>query len=143
MIKKITSLILAALFFYTGFAQSKKEKSVASAVEKLRIAMVDGIKEKLEPLVSDKLSYGHSGGQVEDKAEFVEKIVSGKSDFVTIDLKDQTISVNGKTAVVRHLLNATTNDNGKPGEVHLKILLVFQKKHGNWLLLARQAVKAS
>ena len=122
-------------------AQSKVETGVANAVEKLRKAMIDGNKEELENIVSDKLSYGHSGGHVEGKDEFVEKIVSGKSDFVTIDLKDQTINISGKTAVVRHKLNATTNDNGNPGEVHLAIFLIFQKEHKQWKLLARQAVK--
>ena len=122
-------------------AQSEDETAVANAVEKLRKAMIDGNKGELEAVVSDKLSYGHSGGNVEGKAEFVEKIVSGKSDFVTIELKDQTISISGTTAVVRHKLNATTNDNGKPGEVHLAILLIFQKESRQWKLLARQAVK--
>ncbi len=122
-------------------AQSKKEKAVANAVEKLRIAMVDGNKEKLEAIVSDKLSYGHSGGHVEGKAEFVEKIVSGKSDFVSIDLTEQTISTSEKTAIVRHILTAKTNDDGKPGDVHLRVLLIWQKKNGHWVLLARQAVK--
>jgi hypothetical protein len=44
-------------------------------------------------------------------------------------------------AIVRHKLNATTNDSGKPGEVHLLVLLIFQKDHKEWKLLARQAVK--
>jgi ketosteroid isomerase-like protein len=140
--KKILLVIICPLLFFAAQAQSKKEKAVADAVEKLRVAMIDGNKEKLEAVASDQLSYGHSGGHVEGKTEFVEKIASGKSDFVTIELKDQAITVTGKTAVVRHLLNATTNDNGKPGEVHLKILLVFQKQNGQWKLLARQAVKA-
>jgi ketosteroid isomerase-like protein len=73
----------------------------------------------------------------------VEKIVSGKSDFVSIDLAEQTISISGKVALVRHILHAKTNDGGKPGEVHLRILLVWQKKGGQWKLLARQAVKMS
>lgn len=122
-------------------AQTKKEKAVAGAVEQLRKAMVDGDRAGLEAVVSDKLSYGHSGGQVEGRAEFVEKIASGKSDFVTIDLTEQTIYVSGKTAIVRHTLSAKTNDGGKPGEVHLKILLVWQKEGKHWKLLARQAVK--
>lgn len=142
MKKTILFLFIFSLAVVTN-AQSKKETAVANAVEKLRIAMVDGIKEKLEATVSDKLSYGHSGGHVEGKAEFVEKIISGKSDFVSIDFTEQTISINGKTAVVRHILTAKTNDNGKPGEVHLRILLVFQKEGGSWKLLARQAVKMS
>ncbi len=128
-------------FVFAVNAQSKTETDVANAVERLRKAMIDGNKTELETLVSDKLSYGHSGGHVEGKAEFVDKFVTGKSDFVTIDLTEQTISISGKVAVVRHILTAKTNDNGKPGEAHIKILMVWQKEKGNWILLARQAVK--
>jgi hypothetical protein len=96
---------------------------------------------KLAGLVSDQLSYGHSGGHVDDKTEFISKITSGKSDFVGIEFTDQTISVNRNVAVIRHKMNALTNDGGKPGEVHLLVLLVWQKLHGYWKLLARQAVK--
>ncbi len=144
MIKKIFTSVLVLFAVTIGLqAQDKAETAVTATVEKLRKAMVDGDKAELESIASEKLSYGHSGGHVEGKAEFVEKIVSGKSDFVTIELKDQTISISGKTAIVRHRLNATTNDNGKPGEVHLLVLLVFQKENKQWKLLARQAVKAS
>lgn len=140
--KKFFSVIIL-LFFICPLvtAQDKQEKAVANAVEKLRKAMVDGNKADLENAVSDQLSYGHSGGHIDDKKEFVEKLSSGKSDFVTIDLTEQTIAVSGKVAVVRHVLTAKTNDGGKPADVHLRILLVFQKKGGKWLLLARQAVK--
>ena len=31
----------------------------------------------------------------------------------------------------------------KLGEVHLLVMLVYQKQHGNWILLARQAVKVA
>jgi ketosteroid isomerase-like protein len=143
MIKKIIVSVLLLVMAIVSPAQSKKEKQVAEAVEQLRMAMIDGNKTKLENIVSDKLSYGHSGGHIDDKKEFVEKLVSGKSDFVTMELKDQTISITGKTAIVRHALNATTNDGGKPGEVHLLVLLVWQKEGGRWKLLARQAVKPS
>jgi len=142
--KKI--LIAFMLFFacqVNSIAQSNAEQKVAAAVESLRKAMIDGNGAELNKLVSDKLSYGHSGGHIDDKKEFVEKLTSGKSDFVTMELKDQTINITGKTAIVRHALNATTNDGGKPGEVHLLVLLVYQKEHGKWILLARQAVKAA
>ena len=140
MKKNIFSVSLLLMVLFTS-AQSKKETAVANAVEQLRKAMIDGNKTELENLVSDSLSYGHSGGHIDDKKEFVDKLVSGKSDFVTIELSEQTIRVNGKTAIVRHKLNATTNDGGKPAEVHLLVLLVWQKKHGHWKLWARQAVK--
>ena len=143
MIKQLTVTFLLLITMINVYAQNKEEAAVSNAVEQLRKAMIDGNKAELETIASDKLSYGHSSGYVEDKTEFVDKIATGKSDFVTIELKDQTISVSGKAAVVRHKLNATTNDNGKPGEVHLAILLVFQKENKQWKLLARQAVKTA
>lgn len=139
--------IILSFVFITAvslaYAQTKQEKAVAHAVEQLRLAMIDGNRSQLEDLVTDKLSYGHSGGHIDDKKEFVEKIASGKSDFVTIDLTEQTISISGKTAIVRHILKAKTNDGGKPGEVHLRILLIWQKQGGQWKMIARQAVKVA
>jgi len=143
----IKSLIFTGIFLVSLAtsvkSQSKDETAVAAAVEKLKKAMIDGDKKELDEIVMDKLSYGHSSGKVEAKSDFVENIASGKSDFVTIDLVDQSISISDDIAVVRHKLNATTNDSGKPGEVHLLVLLIFQKDHKQWKLLARQAVKVS
>lgn len=122
-------------------AQDKEVKEVAVAVEALRKVMIDPDKAVLDKLTADELSYGHSGGQLQTKREFIETLVSGKSDFVTIDLSEQTVKVVDRTAIVRHHLLATTNDGGKPGTVNLSILLVWVKKKGEWKLLARQAVK--
>lgn len=123
-------------------AQTRAEKEVGTAVENFRKALVSGEKAALQSLASEKLSYGHSSGKVEDKATFVETLASGKSDFVTCDFTNQTVTVSGNTAIVRHHLEAKTNDGGKPGTVSLNIMLVFQKMNGKWILLARQAVKA-
>lgn len=123
-------------------AQSNNEKAVADAVESLRKLMIDPDKAKLEALAADDLSYGHSGGKIENKAEFVEAFVSGKSDFIKIDLSEQTVKIVGNTAIVRHKLNGETNDPGKgPAAVHLAVLTVWIKQKGGWKLLARQAVK--
>ncbi|WP_207420491.1 nuclear transport factor 2 family protein [Desertivirga brevis] len=141
MKKFFYSVLVLSFLVFKADAQTKAEKQVASAVEQLKKAMIDGKKEDLEAIASEDLSYGHSGGKIEDKTAFVEAIASGKSDFVTINLTDQTIKVSGKTAIVRHKLAAQTNDGGKPGNVNLFILLVFSKEHGKWKLLARQAVR--
>lgn len=136
---------VASLFFmlliHAALAQSKDEKAVADAVESMRKAMIDADKKVLEDLADPGLSYEHSSGLVEDKAAFVENIVSGKSDFVTIALSDQRINISDNTAIVRHKLAAETNNNGTPGKVALLILLVWQKQKGEWKLLARHATR--
>ena len=121
----VTTIIFLLLTNFS-MAQDKKEADVLQANEKLRLAMIDGDRARLEELVADKLSYGHSSGHIDDKKEFVEKISSGQSDFVTISLSEQTVSVSGKTAIVRHILKSSTNDGGKPGEVNLRVLVVWQ-----------------
>ncbi len=139
--KKFSILIFLLSINLAAQAQSGADKQVALAVEKLKSAMISGERAALEHIAAADLSYGHSSGKVEDKKEFVESIASGKSDFVSIDLLDQQIKVSGQTALVRHRLSAKTNDGGKPGEVNLGILLVWQKQGKEWKLLGRQAYK--
>ena len=133
--------LLITLFGTATQAQSKDSTAVAAAVESLRKLMVDPGKAGLEKITSDALSYGHSSGKVQTKAEFIEALTSAASDFVSIELTEQTIKLSGNTAIVRHNLSASTNDGGKPGTVKLHILTIWQKLNGQWKLLARQAVK--
>jgi ketosteroid isomerase-like protein len=140
--KHFVALLVVMMLAQVTIAQTKEEKAVIAAVETMRKAMVDADKATLEKIADNKLTYGHSGGKIEDKATFVENIVNGNSDFVDIELTDQTLTVAGQTAIVRHKLFAHTKDKGKePGTVTLYILLVWHKTQGQWKLLARQAVK--
>ena len=118
------------------------ENAIERFVEKLRIAMINGDPKTLNEITDGNLSYGHSNGYVEGKEEFIEKLVSGISNFEKIEISDQTIKTFGNTAIVRHKFHAETNDVGKgPGAVNISILLVLQKQHDEWILIARQAVK--
>jgi hypothetical protein len=143
MIKKTILLLLvtSAGMCKPVWSQNKPMQKLTAAIEQLRLAMIHADKSMLEKLTSDQLSYGHSSGAVDNKTDFIDKIVSGRSDFVTIDLLEQTIAISAQTAIVRHILKASTNDNGQPGTVHLRVLQVWQKKGKNWKILARQAVK--
>lgn len=141
MKKMFLLLTMVCAVATASYAQTKEETQVANAVENMRKAMISGNKADLENVASDNLSYGHSSGKLQNKAEFVDAIVNKASVFVTIALTEQTIKVTGNTAIVRHILDAQTNDGGKPGNTKLGILLVFIKEHGEWKLLARQAYK--
>ena len=133
---------VAILFSFSVLSQTKKQNDVAGAVIKLIKAMEDGDLNVLRDIAAPQLSYGHSGGKVETKEEFIQPFATGASDFVRIKISEQTIDVINKTAIVRHTLEGDTNDNNKPGHVKLKVMTVWQKIKGQWKLLARQAVKA-
>ncbi len=143
MIKKLIFTISFLMVFAVSAQKMNDNEAVAATVEKLRLAMISGEKTELESLILPQLTYGHSGGHIDDAKEFVEKLVSKKSDFVTIDITNQTVNIVGNTAIVRHHFYATTADFGKaPGDVTLDIVLVWVKTGKNWKLLARQAVKS-
>ena len=141
---KKTFLIAVCLLFASilTFAQSSDEKAVETAVEKLRVALVDANETELNKLTSPFLSYGHSNGLLEDKKEFIRALTSEDSNFTKIELSDQTITVSENIALVRHKLMGETHNKGKePAPVKLGVLLVWQKSKGDWLLIGRQAFK--
>jgi hypothetical protein len=130
----------AAYVIGPAHAQSADERAVAQAVEALAKAMLDVDRARLESLAAEQLSYGHSAGKIETKKEFVDAILSRASAFRKLDLSGQTISVVENEAIVRHLMTGeTVNPSGQVSPVKVGVLQVWQKKDGNWLLLARQA----
>lgn len=136
--KKLSIFFLLSFTVVCGcLAQSVDEKAVAAALETLRANLLRPDKAALEGLASDDLTYGHSTALIEDKAAFVDDLVSGKSKFTRLDITNQTIHVTGDIALVRHQFNADVNGN----TVNLGVLLVWRKEHGSWKLLARQAFK--
>jgi len=138
------TLLIAALLLTSvlTFAQSKDEKAVAEAVEKLRTAILAANEADLTKITSSSLTYGHSNGLMEDQKEFIRALTSGDSKFTSIELSEQTISISGDVAMVRHKLMGGTHNKGKdPGEVRLGVFTVWQKTKGNWQLLGRQAFR--
>lgn len=142
--KRFRVLILMLLIQFSVFSQksnTKEETAVSNQVEILRKAMIDADGVKLKTLTSENLSYVHSNGNFQNQAEFIDGIVSGKSDFVTIDFQNQTIAIQNDVAIVRHVLSAHTKDDGIDRDIKIGIMLVWQKQKNNWILIARQAYR--
>ena len=138
MFKKL--FIFSALIMIVNFSFAQKNE-VENAVNKLTELMITPDSLALDKLILNNLSYGHSSGKIETKQQFMQSLLSGSSDFVDINLTDQTVTIQNKTALVRHTLNAKTNDKNVPGNVKLNILLIWSKEKAGWKLLGRQAVK--
>jgi ketosteroid isomerase-like protein len=132
---------LILLFTMITMSGAAQQKTVEEAVETLKKLLVSPEAKALSDLTHKDLSYGHSSGKIENQSEFIDQLVSKRSDFRKVEFLDQTVVLEGKTAIVRHTLEADTFDGGKPGNVKLKILLVWVKDKKDWKLMARQAVR--
>jgi ketosteroid isomerase-like protein len=120
-------------------AQTGQEGAVSAAVEALRKAMVAGDRAALQQLAADELTYGHSSNRLENKAEFVEALASGKSGFSAIELSDQTVSIIDNVALARHGFVGTRKGGGD--QLRLMVLQVWLKRQEQWKLVARQAAR--
>lgn len=131
------------LFSLGSCAQSSSadEEQIAAGVETLYEAMVSKDKTTLEKITAEKLTYGHSTGTLETKEQYVEAVMTGSFDFISINPLDQSIEISGDTAIVRHIFEAKGVNDGTATDVHIGVLMAWQKQEGTWLLLARQAYK--
>jgi ketosteroid isomerase-like protein len=126
---------------YVVMAQASDEAAVAQAVEAFRNATLQANRGQFEALTATQLSYGHSAGRVENKAQFIDAATSGQATWKFITLTDQTTQIVGNTAVVRHTFTGETERDGKTTPVKIGVLMVWQKQDNTWKLLARQAVR--
>jgi len=69
----VLAFAMAGLPSRAAGAQGGDETAVNQAIEDLRKAMIDADKARLEDLVADQLSYGHSGGVIETKEQFISR----------------------------------------------------------------------
>jgi Domain of unknown function (DUF4440) len=122
-------------------AEGGDETGVGQAVEALRKATLAQDKAKLEQLSAAELSYGHSGGAVQNKAEFIDGVMTRKATVKSINFPDLKIAVAGDAAIARHIYESESETDGKPNSVRIGTLEVWQKQGGNWKLLARQGYK--
>lgn len=122
-------------------AQSKEEKKVAEVVDAFNQAMIHPTTAVFSDMVSSGLSYGHSAGLVQNRAEFLDDIVNGTFRFLTPKVENQTIEIVGDNAIVRHVFTSKITNKGVEGELRIGNLQVWVKEKGTWKLLARQAFK--
>ncbi|TBW39018.1 nuclear transport factor 2 family protein [Siculibacillus lacustris] len=114
-------------------------RAVAAAVEALRKATVEGDGAVLRRLFTDEVSFGHSNGKIDRKADLLATL-DGKVAFRSIVQSDQVIEVVGANAVVRHVFDGERlRPDGGVNVNHLTVLQVWVKQGGDWRLLARHA----
>ena len=125
----------------SAVAESADEAAVAQAVEALRKAILGQEKTQLEALAAEQLSYGHSDGRVENKAKFIEGVMTRKALVKSITLSNHTIAVVGNDAIARHTWASESETDGKLTSTKIGVLQVWQKQGGHWKSLARQSFR--
>lgn len=119
----------------------RDRKSIDSVVVDFDRALLAKDSIRLEHMLDDNCTYGHSNGWVETRQEVVSDLFNGKLTYKQITATERDIKVSGKVAVVRMKADVEVVVSNTPVHVKLSILQVWRRKHKQWLLVARQSAK--
>jgi hypothetical protein len=122
-------------------AQSADEAAVKKVVEELRTAWINQDKAKLDSLTLAQLSYSHSSAVLQNKAEFIDGVMTRKAKVKSLEWPEMTVQIVGPNGVVRHLWVSESELDGKTTNTKIGVMQVWQKQNAGWKLLARASWK--
>lgn len=134
----------AIVFFLVSivsFGQAEEELNLRLAIKELHEAMVKKNSIGIDRLTDKELSYGHSNGWVESKAEFIKNMESGYMTYHSIREDSMRLGFTNLAAHVRFTAEIEATLNEKKSVFKLKVLELWVRKGKDWILFARQAVK--
>ena len=99
-------------------------------------AMLDADLETLDRLCADELSYTHSNGVRDTKAEYFDKIRTGYYVYHRIDHPVERVEIAGDAAVVVGRMTADLRSGGAEKTIDCLAVAVGTRSGGSWRLLA-------
>lgn len=122
-------------------AGPEAEKDVLSAMETWRHAMMKKDRAALQKVLHEKLTYTHSSGLNETKADVLKSVTEGPMTHENIQLSKTTVRIFGDTALVKGIVDFRNSVGGTVSTAHLDVLHVWLKGPQGWQLVARQALR--
>lgn len=137
---KLFCVLLSGAALLAGAAHNEKaEKEVLARMDAFKDAMIHNNAAVLGKLLGEDLSYVHSGGQFESKADVLKSVTTGKNVITKMEFSDVSTRVYGDTALVRCRVDLWHSDTNI---VHMNVLHTWIRQGPNgWQLVARQATR--
>lgn len=137
--KSILSLLVVFSFVFAN-AQTEEEK-LTTTLKEFHQALVNKNTVSINQQTDKALSYGHSNGWVQTKADVIKDLETGKIVYHSFREDSLSITINESMANARFVADVNATLNGNTVNTHLKVLEVWVKKGKRWVLFARQGVK--
>lgn len=137
-------LFTLELFFISLMVVAQNDEAkLTSTIKEFHQSLVKKNSVSINQQTDKALSYGHSNGWVETKADMIKNLETGYTNYKSIKEDSLQLTINENIANVRFVGDYEVSLNGGNHVIyHLKVLEVWVKKGKRWLLFARQAVKA-
>lgn len=112
------------------------------ALEKRRTeAMTKQDAKALEEILADDLSYTHSSGRVETKAEFISNVTTGGTRYRAMEQDDVKVRQYGDTAVVTGFAKVHVESSLGDSKFPIRFIDVYVKRDDVWRMVAWQSTR--
>ena len=140
--RKFFIILLIVLSPIFSFAQqnSPQQSEIMMRMLTLRSGLINKDSVALDDVLASDVSYGHTSGLIQTKAQLIHSVVSKEQDYQNIIPSDMNIRIYNNTGVVTMKSTVLMNYQGNPLNMDMYITLVWIKKN-KWQLVARQSVK--
>ena len=132
----LTVLITLSVPAFAGLATPSDEKAVLAAEKQYVDGMVKSDPASVAKLLADDLSYFHSNGAIETKADVL-KGINGKVKYTDIKIETTKIRQYGNTVITTHNVMFVTPTVSH----HVFLTTVWVKQASGWQMVARQATQ--
>jgi ketosteroid isomerase-like protein len=122
-------------------AQSKLAEEVKQAEDQWIAAIKANDRAGMEKILASDLVYTHATGLVENKAQYIAAITSGNQKYASVDYSGTVTRLFGTTAVVTTKARMTGSTKGTAFDNQLRLLHVWVKQGGSWVLVAHQTTR--
>lgn len=118
--------------FLAGPVRAGDEQAALAAQDRRFAATIAGDVAALSAMMTDDLTYTHSSGVVESKAEFLDGLKSGRYLYREITPRERRVRVHGDAAVVSGRCHIVIEPGGRRTEIDLTFTELYVKEGGGW-----------
>jgi hypothetical protein len=136
--------VLFVLFLLTAKSSFAQVDSVGlrEVMQQLDKALLQKNEKVLQTVLHKDVSYGHSNGWIQSKADIMNDFTSGKLVYNKIENNSSAIvTINKKYATVKTNTNAEGVVNGTAFKLTLHVMQFWIKTKKGWQMIARQSAK--
>ena len=136
--------ILLLIGYQNNIAQNRNKDLTEQLILKQQsarfAAMIDADVVKLESLLADDLTYGHTKGATETKNGFIETVKTERIDYLSFVSRDVNVRIYENTALLTGFIDVKVIYKKEELVFTTRFLEVQRKVNGSWLLAAWQPV---
>jgi ketosteroid isomerase-like protein len=141
---RITALLFAVIAVTMAQASESATQTVLRADAARLSAMMAGDGAALGRVLSEELTFVHSDGRIELKAEYIKNLMAGDTAYINARTSEvKTLQPTPDTVVLIGVQDMRKKLGDSWSDIHLRFMSIWRNENGTWRMYAWQSMKPS